>query len=383
VSMATLLRQLRDRRRLTQTAALALLDRRAQTLGEDGFALSIEQFARLEKGRVKTVSHPATRRVLEAEYGRPFADLIAVGGEDPGEPDTPLTASLATPAEHIDAIIGHLAQLDHEQGPQAALRPSVALYESIRETARKAPSTRERERFLRLAARCAELIGWLYQDSLRLREARDWTARALDLAEAVEACEMITYILMRRSSIAVEFNQPEDALMLAERALRRSHTSSDMALALREIAAAHALNRNEAGFREAAERAIEYADGQPRTAITTYCSIPYLRSEAGMAALILGDPGLAVDYLEPAAHRWPQGQPRDRAVCVARLALAHARAGELDEAEQVAVEAVGAGTRAFSSRFDATLRSVFQILPAPDRAELSEYRREVERASLL
>lgn len=364
--VVTLMRVLRDQRRLTQAAALDRLERRARQLGENSFALSLRQYARIEAGLVKTVPYPARLRVIEAEYGRPYQDLVA-SVEEPAEAPVLLAASTleADPAEHYAALVGHLAQLDHETGPRPTLEPATSVYRSIYQTATAARGG-DRDRYLRLAAQCAELVGWLYQDSAQPAQAGEWTQRALDLAEAVEAWDLIPYVLMRRSSIAVDLDQADDALRLAERALRRGGSSLDQALALREIAASHALKGQATQFREAVERALEYADGTlPRSSLAPYCSVAFLRSEAGAAALELGDPLLAVSYLDPAMRDWPASQPRDRAVCTARLALAYARSGELDRAEDIAVKAVEAATGSRSARFDTTLelalRTVIEV----------------------
>ena len=157
--------------------------------------------------------------------------------------------------------------------------------------------------------------------------------------------------------------------------MRRGSSSLDQALALREIAASHALKGQATEFRKAVDRSLEYADGNlPRSSLAPYCTVPFLRSEAGAAALKLGDPHLAVSYLDPAVRDWPASQPRDRAVCRARLALAYARSGEVDHAEDVAVKAVEAATGSTSPRFDTTLELALQTVIEVDGQRASRLR---------
>lgn len=361
--MATLLRQLRDRQRLTQPAMLDRLERRARELGENDFALSGRQFARLEAGEIKTAPRPANRRVIEAEYAKPYEDLVATGEDWGGGPSIfEATTIAATPAEHFEAIIAHLSQLDHQCGPKDVRDPATAVYRSVLATAR-ARQGKDAKVCLRLAARCAELIGWLYQDSGLPRQAREWTAQALDLAEGVEAGELIPYILMRRSSVAIDLGSADDALLLADRALRNARSGPDRALALRGVAAAHALNGNLNGLREAVDRAFDHAAGRdPRTPLAPYCTIPYLRSEAGASALLFGDADLAICYLEVAVREWAGGQERDRAICMARLALALVNAHEVEKAESAAMAAASAASAAPSPRATETLAEVLHAL---------------------
>jgi len=363
--MTTLLRLLRDQQRLTQPAMLDRLERRARELGEGDFALSGRQFARLEAGEIKTAPRQANRRVIEAEYATGYEDLMAVveDDEDAGETSKVVAAATAgTPAQHFQEIIASLSWIDHRQGPLGVRDPAVAVYRSVLSTART--STRgDRRDWLRLAARCAELIGWFYQDSGMPGKAREWTAQALDLAEGVQAGELIPYFLMRRSSIAIDLGAGGDALLLAERSLRRARSGPERALALREVAAAHALNGNARGFEQAVETALDHACGRdPRTPLAPYCTLPYLRSEAGAAALVLGDVGLAISYLDLAVREWSGGQERDRAICMARLALAWADQRDVEQAASIALAAASVAASAPSPRAAGVLGEVLRVV---------------------
>ena len=75
----TLLKALVRERRLTVKETLAVLQRRAERMGEDGFALEDRQLRRWLKGDVSSSDgvRPANVRVTEAEFGWPIATLLA------------------------------------------------------------------------------------------------------------------------------------------------------------------------------------------------------------------------------------------------------------------------------------------------------------------
>ena len=376
--MATLLRALRDQRDLTKPEMLDRLERRAREMREDGFALTERQFSRLEAGEVKTTPRPVNRRVIEAEFGKSLSDLMSLVDRPSSAPVVPGPTALdAEPLERWASIIGGLAQLDHCQGPGGVLEPARSVYASLVEAADH-ETCRDRPGFLRLAGRCAELIGWFCQDSGRLDDAMTWTARAFDLVEAVEAYEFSAYVLMRRSAIAVEMGNASDALLLAEWALRKSASGQGRALALREVAAAHALNRNVTAFQDAVDKAIGQADGGAgRSPLTTYCSIPYLWSEAGAAAIVGDEPGLAVEYLQRAVAGWEGGQQRDLAVCKARLALAHAHANDVEQVVVVTTESLHDPAAASSPRALSVLHEALRVLGPTSHPAVDQVRHEL------
>lgn len=329
-------------------------------MGIKNFALSLRQ---LDRWLAQEVGDPrAVRcRVAEAEFGYPIQRLLS-----PIQPGNAFGAVAGwqglSPIEHFNVIVTHLAQIDHQQGARAALEPAMAVCRSVLSAANESTG-KEHDQCLALGARAAELVGWLYQDSGLADEAGQWTVQALDLAEAANARSLVPYILMRRSAIAADLGYSSDALLLGERALQASTGNVERALALREIGAAYALKRDQPALRQSVDAALqELSNGAAQEPMAPYCSIPYIRSEAGAAALTLGDDALAGDYLSSAAAGWPDQQPRDRAICLARLAVAHAGMGQLEQAETVAVEASRAAVGCGSSRFTRTLLSAVDIV---------------------
>jgi hypothetical protein len=351
-------------RNLTREQTLDVLERRALHMGIKDFALSLRQ---LDRWLAREVGDPrASRcRVAEAEFGYPIQKLLSLA-----HPDGSLVLNRPrgdlSPLEHFDAIIAHLVDIDHEEGPRSALEPATSICRTILASA-GGLTGRDRRQNLRLAAHCSELVGWLHQDAGSTAEAREWTTQALDLAEAGEAYEMTPYILMRRSAIAADLRLSDEALLLAERAVRHSRDGVDLALGHRELAMAHALKGDSHSMRRSVDEALESLTRVGRhQALAPYCSASFIKSEAGAAALVAGEARLAVDYLEPAASNWPAGQARDKALCIARLALAHAQLQDLEKAAAAAVNASKAAAGCNSNRFATTLRSAAHAIKERD-----------------
>ena len=114
----------------------------------------------------------------------------------------------------------------------------------------------------------------------------------------------MSYTLMRRSNIATETGRGHDALLLAEAALHpRPLTPGLRAAALRQKAAALALLDEEAGYRQAVDDGLDAAGRHDTSPLTVYCTVPYMKMEAGAAAMNLRQPRLAA----PAPCRRPAG----------------------------------------------------------------------------
>jgi hypothetical protein len=110
--------------------------------------------------------------------------------------------------------------------------------------------------------------------------------------------------------------------------------------------------------------------------MTGYCTVAYMKMEAGAAAMELQQPRVATQLLTDADEAWPDGHERDHALCLARLAQAHACGRHPDQACSVGQRAVEAAALAPSARTTATLRALRGVLSLyktrPDVAELRQ-----------
>jgi hypothetical protein len=111
--------------------------------------------------------------------------------------------------------------------------------------------------------------------------------------------------------------------------------------------------------------------------LTGYCTISYMtymKMEAGAAALELQQPRVATQFLTDADAGWPGGHERDHALCLARLAHAHACAYDPDQACSAGHRAVKAAVFAPSAGTTSTPRAL--------RGALSGYRTQPDVADL-
>lgn len=235
-----------------------------------------------------------------------------------------------------------------------------------------------RSEVVRVGARYAEFLGWLHQDTGDCEAAMRWTVRALDYAAELGDPALTSYVYQRRSNIAAEAGQAGHAVGLANAALRAGDWLPDQvrATALRAAANAHAMLGHAAQSASALDEARVYvatasaAGGTAGTAtggtaatatggtngdLAPFCSAAYIDMEAANCALQLGHPAEAVTLLEAGLRHWPAEQQRDRGLCLARLATAHARVENLEAAHTTATEAAAIAQSTGSARILAEL----------------------------
>lgn len=148
----------------------------------------------------------------------------------------------------------------------------------------------------------------------------------LDYAHELGDADVIAYILMRKSNIASESGQPGHALGLASASLAATahQLSRVKAVALRQVARAHAMLSEQADFERAVDEALMHAnEGDPDDPDNParYCTPAYVSMEAGLSWLELGHPDRAARIYQRSLDDWPSGsQQRDKGLCLARLA---------------------------------------------------------------
>ncbi|HEY6313884.1 MAG TPA: helix-turn-helix transcriptional regulator [Streptosporangiaceae bacterium] len=213
----------------------------------------------------------------------------------------------------------------------------------------------DRAEMLRFACQFTEFGGWTFQDAGDLGCAMHWTDRALDYALELGDQRVIAYTLMRKAMIATENGNPAQGLGIANSALnyRDALTPRLRAVILRQRSYSNAaLGDVLASARDSDEAVIEAIAGveQGEADRAPYCTPTYAAMEAGASWVLLGHPKTALPILEKSHSEWlDHTQVRDYALCVSRLGMAYAAAGELEQAcaaaEEVAVLAQGLGSR--------------------------------------
>jgi transcriptional regulator with XRE-family HTH domain len=226
----------------------------------------------------------------------------------------------------------------------------------------------DRIEMLRFACQFAEFGGWIFQDAGDLTCAMQWTNRALDYALELGDERVIAYTLMRKAMIATEGGTPAQGLGIADAALRRkdSLTPRLRAVILRQRSYSNAvLGEVIATARDADEAVTEAVAGenQDEEDRAPYCTPTYAAMEAGASWVLLGHPKTAIPILEKSRSEWADHtEVRDYALCVSRLALAYAAAGDAERAcaaaDEVVALAQGLGSRRVVSQLGLLYRGL-------------------------
>lgn len=219
---------------------------------------------------------------------------------------------------------------------------------------------------LYVAARFAEFAGWVNQDAGDLREAMRWSNAALDYAQEAEDSHLVSYIQMRKSSIASDANKPRLALGFAQAALENGPALSPQvrAVAYRQAAQAYAISGDANGCARTLQQAYELAAQPPKddNDIARYCTPSYIEMEAANCWVELERPAEAIKTLHQGLTEWRPEFRRDFGLCLARLAVAYAVSEEPDNAVAVAQQSLTIAASTQSQRIASQLARVPGLL---------------------
>jgi tetratricopeptide (TPR) repeat protein len=320
---------------------------------------------------------PAARRALgldpEGAGSSPLdagrRQPTAIDGARPGDV-RPLLSNLsrASAIPVMSALRGihrGYVEADRLMGSMCITSP-IQLQMPVLERACEVSRGADRAEILRFACQFTEFSGWLFQDAGDLVCAMHWTDRALDYALELGDQRVIAYTLMRKAMIATESGNCAQGLGIANSALERSGalTPRLRAVLLRQRSYSNAaLGEVIASARDSDEAVVEAVAGiqQGEEDRAPYCTPAYAAMEAGASWVLLGHPRTAIPILEKSRSEWQDhSQVRDYALCVSRLALAYAAAGEPERAraaaEEVAALAQGLGSRRVAGQIDLVYR---------------------------
>jgi len=234
--------------------------------------------------------------------------------------------------EHLKRTFNELASTDNQLGAAAVLAVAESEANLLSTLAGETRGTL-RDEVLALGSRYAELCGWLRQDAGDVEVAQRWSDRALEYAHELGDPDQLSYVLMRKSNLAIELGQPARAIGLADAALRQAPllTPQVRAVAFRQQALGHAL----AGEATACVKALDFARAEvesigPVDARAAYVGPSYIGSEAGRCLVQIGQPVKAEGILREALEGWPVELERDRGHCLARLSSALLDMKEVD-----------------------------------------------------
>lgn len=354
--MTTPLKAARQARGWTQERLLSEL----RALGVSLPAASLKtQLSRWENGHRTPDTY--YRGLFRRVYGL-TDDELGFGSADPMSMSE---LQISVPPTALPQLVSGLTQVLAQLAAVDALVGPFHVRTSAREQARLVSrlligaAAADRSSVLPLAVRFAEFNGWLCQDAGDLPRAAQWTDRALEYSTELGREDLMSYVLMRKSSIATDIGDLSLGLGLANAALRRRTLAPRMrAVALRQ----RAQTQSQLGDVDAAVRDLNSARAEvdqfhagdadePDDELVSYCGSAYIEMEAAACQVTLGESQLAVASFERSLAAWPTGQQeRDRGLCLARLATAHAVANDLDAAAEVGVEAFAALSGSSSRR---------------------------------
>jgi hypothetical protein len=308
-------------------------------------------------------------------------DQRTAGGTEPGTtgPSPHLEelhelVDILDDARHLDSAsvdllerqLASCARTDGLAGPRQALPQLLGLVTAIERQARDAPMAVRRD-LIRLGARGAELVGWLYRDLGSISGASHWRDRAFEWAAEANDLPMCGYVLLRKSQAAWDQRDARKMLALAHAAADGPWNlpSAVQAEAAQQQARGHAMLGSHP---DVVETHIDRA----------WALLPQTRSGAADQGEAL--PTLGANYnkallnLQTAICRTEAGQPdsaittfqellasptlsvRDHGYFLSLLAHAYQQAGEPREAALTGIESVGIAHPLASERTLAELR---------------------------
>ena len=192
-----------------------------------------------------------------------------------------------------------------------------------------------------LAARVAEYAGWMSQEAGDERSALWWTRRAVRFAEAGRDTRLASYAFVRQAELALYRQDALATIGLAGRAQADAGAGPRvLGLAARAEAQGHALAGDQDAALRALDRAAEWlAAAEPGATGHVFGSSNVddeVSLARGWALCDLGRPAESAAILDSQVARIPATARRARARFGARRALAHAAAGEVEQACAVA-----------------------------------------------
>lgn len=316
---------------------------------------------------------------------------------------TPITPSSSNGRDGIGALLENLspssaiptisavrhiqegyAQADCLTGA-LSIKDGVSAQAPIVERACEVSKGADRVAVLEISSVYMEFCGWIHQDAGDLHNAMYWTDRAYDYAMQLGDQRTMSYTLMRKAAIAAEAGSPTHALGIANFALGSPAqlTPRLRAAILRQRAHANAaLGNVMETFRDSENALAEALEGvnQGEGDRAPYCSPMYIAMETGHSMAVAGQVKKALPVLSRSHSDWSdQGQARDHALCVSRLATTYAAVNEPEQACEVAEEAISLAAGVGSARVIQELRRLSNNLAKWPDLETSSTREAINR----
>ncbi|MFG3104158.1 helix-turn-helix domain-containing protein [Streptomyces sp. NPDC048182] len=310
---------------------------------------------------------PVTRRDLIAA-GAATALSLQIG--TPLVPG-PVLEGAATLVDASRSIFEQLRRLGQASGPSYVLPPLIAQTHSLEQLA-VSSGPRTRTALLVLASRYAEYTGWMAQETGDDAAALWWTDRAVRLATAGTDSGLAVYAQVRRSLVSLYRGDIAESMELATLALRSTAPDRIRGLAAQHLAQGRAVAGDHAGCLRSLDRARELLErdgADPSQPVLGASHLPDVVSMfTGWCLFDLGRPRQAAAILDKELARVPGHALRTRTRYGVRGALAHATAGDIDQACRLIAEFLPSLRLISSATVSADVRRLSRVLGRRSRS---------------
>jgi transcriptional regulator with XRE-family HTH domain len=299
--------------------------------------------------------HQLPRRQALAGLG--LLPGFALNGSARAEVDELTLAGLQT-------SFGHYRRLGTMSGPATVLMQVVSHITVLRTLAAGDHPAHIRAQLLLQASRAAEYAGWMSQENGDEQAALWWTRQAVRYATAGGDEHLASYAHVRQAEIALYRQDPLTTIELAARAQDdRAAGPRILGLAARCEAQGHALAGDTGSFERALDRAGGLlAEREPTASPLGSSSVSdEIALARGWSLFDLGRPGEAAEVLDCHVPGMAVDARRARARFGARRVLAHAAAGELDQACTLAHDVLEDAAHVDSATIRTDLRQLVRI----------------------
>ncbi|GGV24104.1 transcriptional regulator [Streptomyces spectabilis] len=314
----------------------------------------------VDKDGSSSIQRMTRRRVISAGAASALALQVSDGLVSPPPDET-----AATVVDAARLVFDQLRQLGQASGPAGVLPALAAQAHSLEQLAtHTGPHTRRA--LLLIASRYAEYAGWMAQECGKDGMARWWTQRAARLADVGDDPDLATYANVRHSLISLYRGDVTESGQLAEQALRSDASSRVRGLAAQHLAQSAAVAGDYTACMRSLDRARELLArdvADPAQPVLGTSHLPDVVSMfTGWCLYDLGRPAQAAALLDKETSRVPAHAFRTRGRHNVRRALAHAAAGEVDHACEIASEALTSVGLTRSATVTADLRRLSHTL---------------------
>ncbi|MEU9452619.1 helix-turn-helix transcriptional regulator [Streptomyces sp. NPDC048277] len=276
------------------------------------------------------------REVLTTGVGSLVAATLGSRGGEPWAGDAALP-----PTALFHDQLQQMRMLGQTAAPAALLPPLSRQATTIAHMAGQSSGS-IRSELLVIAARFAEYAGWMAQEAGRVAEALDWTAQAVELAQAGGDTDLADYAMVRRALVALYNTDARETVELVEQAQRDGVPPRIRGLATQRAAQGHALAGDEYACLSELDRArtlLAHDDARSNGPVLGPTHLPDLVSMVtGWCLHDLGRHREAAAILDHECLRIPPHAVRTRVRYGLRRALAHSASGEIEHACEVARE---------------------------------------------